>query len=100
MRVFADGMCGSGGTYMQISLLTPECKMIWKTLESLFLDRWRFHIAPDLHLHTIGKLGEQLKKIETQLDDAVAAARPDGISWDKSAGHSESLVKACRSAGI
>lgn len=52
-------------------------------LEPLFLDQWRFHIAPDLHLHTISTLGGQLKTIENQLDDAVAAARADGLSWDK-----------------
>jgi hypothetical protein len=52
-------------------------------LESLFLEQWHVHIAPDLHLHTISALGEQLKKIEAELDDAVAAARSDGLSWDK-----------------
>lgn len=52
-------------------------------LEPLFLDQWRSHIAPDLHLQTITILGEQLKQIEAQLDEAVAAARSDGLSWDK-----------------
>lgn len=52
-------------------------------LEPLFLAQWHSHIAPDLHLHTIQALGGQLKKIEMQLDEAVAAARSDGISWDK-----------------
>jgi hypothetical protein len=150
---FADGMYGSGGRHMQISLLTPNGETIWENdhpdspawrppsqvvgwkvacscephrkhvvmdqlwtrvwdpaeedlarhriyagdpssddatyvgdredLEPLFLDQWRLHIAPDLHLHTISTLGEQLKKIESQLDEAVAAARSDGISWDK-----------------
>jgi len=41
------------------------------------------HIAPDRHLHTISTLGPQLKNIETQLDDAVTAARADGLSRDK-----------------
>ncbi|MGP0225137.1 hypothetical protein [Paenarthrobacter sp. NCHU4564] len=40
-------------------------------------------MAPDLHLHTISTLGDQHKKIDTQLDEAVATARPDGLSWDK-----------------
>lgn len=52
-------------------------------LEPLFLDQWRFHIAPDLHLHTISVLGQELKKLEAQLGEAVAAARSDGLSWDK-----------------
>jgi len=52
-------------------------------LEPLFLEQWHCHIAPDRHAHTISTLGEQLKKIETQLDEAVAAARADGLSWDK-----------------
>ncbi|AOY73997.1 hypothetical protein IG195_19855 (plasmid) [Arthrobacter sp. TES] len=47
------------------------------------MDQWHSHIAPDLHLHTIGALAEQLKQFETQLDKAVAAARSEGISWDK-----------------
>ncbi|WP_216659850.1 hypothetical protein [Paenarthrobacter sp. CM16] len=52
-------------------------------LEPLFLEQWHFHIAPDLHLHTISTLGEQLKQIEAQLDQALAAARSDGLSRDK-----------------
>ncbi|MFJ4286847.1 hypothetical protein ACIPY0_14505 [Paenarthrobacter nicotinovorans] len=28
-------------------------------------------------------MGEQLKELEAQLDEAVAAARADGLSWDK-----------------
>jgi hypothetical protein len=52
-------------------------------LEPLFIDQWHRHIAPDLHVHTISTLGDQLKNIESQLDNAVAAARADGLSWDK-----------------
>ncbi|MGJ3192218.1 hypothetical protein [Paenarthrobacter sp. FR1] len=52
-------------------------------LEPLFIEQWHQHIAPDLHLHTISTLGEQLKQIEAQLNEAVAAARSDGLSWDK-----------------
>ncbi|NHW49221.1 hypothetical protein HAV21_20385 [Paenarthrobacter sp. MSM-2-10-13] len=151
--VFADGMYGSGGTHMQISLLTPEGKTVWENddpdsrqwrppsqvvgwkvacscepfrkhvildplwtrvwdpadedfaagrlyagdpssddpsyvsdredLEPLFQERWLRHVAPDLSLHTIRALGQDLKKIEAQLDDAVASARAEGISWEK-----------------
>jgi hypothetical protein len=52
-------------------------------LERLFQDRWQQHIAADLALHTIRTLGQDLKKIEVQLDEAVAAARSEGISWEK-----------------
>ena len=52
-------------------------------LEPLFLDVWHRHIAPDLSLHTIGTLSRSLKDLEAQLDDAVAAARAAGVSWDK-----------------
>lgn len=52
-------------------------------LEPLFREQWYFHVAPDLHLHTISTLGEQLKQLEAQLDQAVAAARSDGLSWEK-----------------
>ncbi|MCX8456564.1 MULTISPECIES: hypothetical protein [Paenarthrobacter] len=52
-------------------------------LEPLFIEQWHQHIAPELHLRTISALGEQLKQIEAQLDKAVAAARSDGLSWDK-----------------
>ena len=151
--VFADGMYGSGGRWMEINLMTADGRPIahetypdsaawrppsqvvgWKVacscepfrkhvildrlwtrvwdaadedpasgriyagppasadaaaigdredLESLFLDVWHHHVAPDLHLHTVSTLGEQLKQIEAQLDQAVAAARSDGLSWDK-----------------
>ena len=52
-------------------------------LEPLFIEQWHLHIAPDLYLHTISALGDQLKKLESQLDEAVAAARAEGLSWDK-----------------
>ena len=52
-------------------------------MEPLFIDQWHLLIAPDLHAHTISPLGEQLKNIEAQLDEAVGAARSDGLSWDK-----------------
>ena len=52
-------------------------------LEQLFVDQWHLHVDPDLHLHTISTLGEQLRTIEAQLDAAVAAARFAGLSWDK-----------------
>lgn len=52
-------------------------------LEPLFVDQWHVHIAPDLHFHTISTLGEQLRKNETQLVEAVAAARADGLTRDK-----------------
>ncbi|MFJ4171485.1 hypothetical protein ACIPY3_18430 [Paenarthrobacter sp. NPDC089714] len=50
-------------------------------LESLFLDLWHRHVAPDLHLYTISTLAEQLKGLEKQLDEAVTEARSDGLSW-------------------
>ncbi|MGP0225136.1 hypothetical protein [Paenarthrobacter sp. NCHU4564] len=152
--VFADGMYGSGGKHMQISLMTPDGKAVWENdddpnavawrppsqvvgwkvacscepftkhvildplwtrvwdpaeedfaggriyagdpssddpeyvsdredLEPLFIERWRQHLAPELYLHTISTLGGELKKIEAQLDQAVAAARAEGISWDR-----------------
>lgn len=37
-------------------------------LEPLFIGQWLSHVAPDLHLHAIGALGEKLKKIEAPLD--------------------------------
>jgi hypothetical protein len=40
-------------------------------------------LAPEPYLHTISTLGGELKKIEAQLDQAVAAARAEGISWDR-----------------
>ena len=52
-------------------------------LEPVFLDVWHRHIAPDLSLHTIGSLSRNLKDLEAQLNDAVAAARSAGVSWDK-----------------
>ena len=52
-------------------------------LEPLFIEQWHSHIAPDLHVHTISALGQELKNIESQLDEAVAAARAEGISWDR-----------------
>jgi hypothetical protein len=52
-------------------------------LKPLFIEQWHRHIAPDLHLHTISTLGDQLKEIETQLDKAVATARTEGLSWDR-----------------
>lgn len=52
-------------------------------LEPVFLDVWHRHIAPDLSLHTIQTLSQSLKHLEAQLDDAVAAARASGVSWDK-----------------
>lgn len=52
-------------------------------LEPLFLNVWRRHIAPDLSLHTIRTLGQSLKDLEAQLDDAVATARVAGVSWEK-----------------
>ncbi|MET4901580.1 hypothetical protein PV760_12985 [Paenarthrobacter sp. CC6] len=151
--VFADGMFGAGGKHMEISLMSPDGKVIWENddpdsqawrppsqvvgwrvacscepfkkhvvldplwtrvwdpveedltryliyagapssddpsyvsdrddLEPLFLAQWHSHIAPDLHLHTIQTLGEQIKTVEAQLDEAVAAARAEGLSWDK-----------------
>ena len=151
--VFADGMYGSGGRYMEINLMTPDGRPVgheedptraawrppsqvvgWKVacscdpfrehvileplwtrvwdpadedltagriyagppasadaadisdredLETLFLDVWHRHITPDLSLHTIDTLGRRLKDLEAELDDAVAAARSAGVSWDK-----------------
>lgn len=151
--VFADGMYGSGGRYMEINLVAPggrpvgnenepdsgawrppsqvvgwrvACSCVpfrehvildplwtrvWdpsdenlaarriyagppdsadaadisdrKDLESVFLDVWHRHIAPDLSLHTIGTLSRSLKDLEAQLDAAVAAARAAGVSWGK-----------------
>lgn len=151
--VFADGMYGSGGKHMQISLLTPEGKMVWENgdpsspawrppsqvvgwrvacscephrkhvildplwtrvwdpaeedfaagriyagdpssedptyvgeredLEPLFIDLWQQHVAPDVFLQSIRTLGQDLKEIEARLDVAVAAARAEGLSWDK-----------------
>jgi hypothetical protein len=52
-------------------------------LEPAFLDVWHRHVAPDLSLHTIGNLSRSLKDLEAQLDDAVAAARAAGVSWDR-----------------
>lgn len=52
-------------------------------LEPLFQERWLRHVSPDVSLHSIRTLGEDLKKFETQLDNAVATARAEGISWDK-----------------
>lgn len=52
-------------------------------LEPVFLDVWHRHIAPDLSLHTIDTLSRSLKDLEAQLDDAVAAARSAGVSWEK-----------------
>lgn len=151
--VFADGMYGSGGKRMQISLMNPDGTTIWENddpdspawrppsqvvgwkvacscepfqkhvildplwtrvwhraeedfaagriyagdpssddpvyvsdredLEPLFIKKWQEHIAPELSLHTIGTLGQDLKTIEAKLDDAVASARAGGISWEK-----------------
>lgn len=61
----------------------PEYVSDREDLEPLFIERWKQHVAPDLHVHTISTLGDQLKNIEAQLDAAVAAARADGLSWDK-----------------
>ena len=61
----------------------PEYVSDREDLEPLFIEQWHQHIAPDLHLQTISTLGAQLKKIESQLDAAVATARAEGISWDK-----------------
>lgn len=36
-----------------------------------------------MSLDNIRTLGEELQKIEAQLDNAVAMARAEGISWDK-----------------
>jgi len=52
-------------------------------LEPVFLDVWHRHVAPDLSLHTISTLSRSLKELEAQLDDAVAAARSTGVSWEK-----------------
>ncbi|WP_245953736.1 hypothetical protein [Arthrobacter silvisoli] len=54
-----------------------------KDLESLFLDVWQRHVAPDLSVHTIRTLSQSLKDIESKLDGAVATARASGVSWDK-----------------
>lgn len=72
-RIYAGGPSSDNATYVSDR----------EDLEPLFIDQWRSHIAPELHLHTISILGEQLKKLEIQLDAAVAAARNEGISWDK-----------------
>ncbi|WP_281452872.1 hypothetical protein [Paenarthrobacter nitroguajacolicus] len=61
----------------------PEYVGDREDLEPLFLDVWHHHVAPDAHLHAISALGAELKRIEAQLDEAVAAARADGLSWDK-----------------
>lgn len=55
---------------------------------------------PDLHLHTIRTLGEQLKQIEAQLDEAVAAAGPPGSRGTKSAAPSASPGKEPEVAGV
>ncbi len=153
VSVFADGMYGSGGRYMEINLMTPDGRPVrhetdpdsnawrppsqvvgWRVacscipfrqhvilhplwtrvwdpadediaagriyagppnsadaadisdredLEPVFLDVWHRHIAPDLSLHTIETLSRSLKDLEAQLDDAVAAARSAGVSWEK-----------------
>ncbi|MDI2036850.1 hypothetical protein [Paenarthrobacter nitroguajacolicus] len=62
-RIYAGGPSSDEATYVSDR----------EDLEPLFIDQWHSHIAPDLHLHTISTLGEQLKKIEAQLNDAVAA---------------------------
>ena len=151
--VFADGMYGSGGRWMEINLMTPDGRPVshenesdiaawrppsqvvgWRVacscvpfrehvildplwtrvwdpaeedvtagriyagppasadaagiadredLEPVFLDVWHRHVAPDLSLHAIGTLSRSLKDLEAQLDDAVAAARAAGVSWDR-----------------
>jgi len=151
--VFADGMYGSGGRYMEIDLMMPDglpvghqedpAREAWRPpsqvvgwrvacscvpfrqhvildplwtrvwnqadenvsagriyagppasadaadigdredLAPLFLDVWHRHIAPDLSLHTIGTLSRGLKELEAQLDDAVATARAERVSWEK-----------------
>ncbi|WP_223943898.1 hypothetical protein [Arthrobacter sp. StoSoilB20] len=48
--------------------------------ELLFQERWFRHIAPDLQLHTMAALGRNLQEIEAKLDEAVAAARTEGVS--------------------
>ena len=60
-------------------------------LEPLFIDQWRRHIAPDLYLHTISTLGDQLKEIEARLDDAVAARL--GAILDRNLRISRSLLE-------
>lgn len=150
--VFADGMCGSRGRYMEINLMTPDGRSVehepgydawrppsqvvgWRIacrcvpfrehvildplwtrvwdpadedvaagriytgppasadaadigdredLEPLFLDVWHRHIAQDL---------------EARLDDAVAAARSAGVSWEKIGKPSGSAARKLRSAG-
>ncbi|MDP9888753.1 hypothetical protein [Pseudarthrobacter enclensis] len=153
VSVFADGMYGSGGRYMEINLMTPDGRPVshendpdsdawrppsqvvgWRVacscvpfrehvildplwtrvwdpadediaagriyagppdsadaadisdrenLEPVFLQVWQGHVAPEVSLHTIGTLSQTLKDLEAQLDDAVAAARAAGVSWDK-----------------
>lgn len=72
-RIYASDPSSNDATYISDR----------EDLEPLFVAQWHLHIALDLHLHTISTLGDQLKQIEHQLDEAVTAARSDGLSWDK-----------------
>ena len=61
----------------------PEYVSDREDLEPLFQEHWLRHVAPDRSLHMIRTLGEDLKRVEAQLDDAVSTARSEGISWEK-----------------
>lgn len=61
----------------------PEYVTDREDLEPLVQERWLRHVATDVSLHNIRTLGEDLKKIEGELDKAVATARSEGISWDR-----------------
>lgn len=64
----------------------PEHVSDREDLEPLFIERWKQHLAPDLHLRTITSLHQELKKVEAKLNEAVTAARIAGLSWDKIGG--------------
>ncbi|MFJ4286845.1 hypothetical protein ACIPY0_14495 [Paenarthrobacter nicotinovorans] len=52
-------------------------------LEPLFIEQWHLHIALDLHLQIISSLGKQLKVLDAQLNDTVAATRADDLPGTK-----------------
>ena len=64
----------------------PEYVSEREDLEPLFIERWKQHLAPDLYLRKITSLHQEIEKVETQLNEAVTAARIEGLSWEKIGG--------------
>lgn len=73
----------TASTPVTLPTRTPATSATAKTWGPVHRPMASSHRPPDLHLHPISTLGDELRKIETQHDHAAAAARADGLSRDK-----------------